>query len=794
GLSSAAILSPFARPSQTTTYTLYVICQGCTSAIDSVKIIVTASPRASIAASRLRFCAGSGGTLLTAIVNDGKPPYRYQWSPLEGLVSPFSPSTPANPVQNITYSLLVSDANGCTSTPSTVPITVDTLPKANAGPDVQICKGSNAGAFLRAPINLNYDYYWTPTTGLSNPRAENPFASPDTTTIYTLKLIDRNTGCSSELTTLDTAATVTVFVRNTPIASVGNRYRSICLGDSIQIGDYPRNGGPNYTFEWTPSIGLSDSTVNFPKASPSRSTYYYFRVESNGCKSMADTLFIQVNTRPIAIANNNFIAICPKDSATIKITVSGGQPPYSYFWSPSTYISDPGASEVKVSPPQSLTYRIQVVDKNGCKSEKYETVYIEVKPVPELKINPSNRPFLYCPNGDSLQFNPYVSGNVALYSYQWMPPTGISNPTQKNPKAAPSTNQLYTLVVTFGNCKVKDSIFVQVGPLLKAQIVASQDTICEGEKLLLKASGNLGSGTFRWKIEEGKTQSYFSGKILETFPTTHATYYLELKESGCLSTDTFHIFVKPLAYAQFEYSRPQNCDSAQIIVFNRSRNARFYLWQVDKTGIISNEDKPKFIFQDTGTYKIILRIFNDSACIQDTTFMQTVRVTPPPKAHFTFFPSLKDTLYIPNATLYLRDSSQRARSWFWQFGDGSISEQKNPIHQYQKPGEYFVKLLITDENGCSDEKIVGPFVVREIELRLPDILTPNKDGINDTWEIFYNGTEDYHYQIFDRFGKQVYQGKKGEAFWSAENVPSGTYYYVFYLGKKRIKGTITILR
>jgi gliding motility-associated-like protein len=795
GLSASNVLTPLARPNQTTVYTLFVICQGCTSAVDSVKVIVYPSPRASISAPQTRFCAGSGGVTVQAVVSGGASPYSYQWLPREGLVAPFEPGTRVNPAETTTYSLTVTDRNGCQSLPSNILITVDSLPKASAGPDIQLCKGSNTGGFLKPRVNLEYDYFWSPSAGLNDSNLVSPFASPDTTTIYTLLLKDRNTGCTSVLTTLDTAATVTVFVRNNPIAEVGSKFRSICLGDSIQIGNYPRNGGPEYTFEWTPSLGLSDSRINFPMASPPHSTFYYFRVSSNGCSSMADTLFIQVNGLPQVAVERNFVAICPGDSALLVANVLGGEAPYSYQWFPASFINSSSEREVKVSPPQTATYKVSVTDKNGCRGKTQDSVWVSVRPLPELIINPGNKQYVYCPNNDSLQFEPRVSGNPMLYQYLWNPAKGLSNPRIRNPKVLPTANQYYRLTVTFGDCEVKDSIFVLLGPRITAKILAEQDTVCENQGVKLSAAGNIGAALFRWTIEEGRTVSYRTQREIEIFPSTSSTYYLEVREGECVARDTFRVFVKPLGYASFEYTKPKSCDDLSIAVINRSRNARHYVWEVEGNDIkIKNDYEPVFTFQDTGSYRIALTVYNDSACIQDFVFIQTVRIEYPVKANFTSYPAAGDTLYLPNAWVAFRDSSNLANSWFWQFGDGNVAEQKNPTHRFQKSGEYYVKLIVTDHNNCKDEKIIGPYIVKEPTILIPNVFTPNQDGVNDFWEITYEGWEDYSYQIFDRFGKLVYQARKGDPFWNGENMMSGTYYYILNLGKKRIDGVITLLR
>jgi len=75
----------------------------------------------------------------------------------------------------------------------------------------------------------------------------------------------------------------------------------------------------------------------------------------------------------------------------------------------------------------------------------------------------------------------------------------------------------------------------------------------------------------------------------------------------------------------------------------------------------------------------------------------------PPIANFTY--SIDDKTVIFNAsTSYDRDSS--IVKWSWDFGDGNISYEQNPIHQYASNGTYTVTLTVTDNNGLTDSKSV----------------------------------------------------------------------------------------
>ena len=111
--------------------------------------------------------------------------------------------------------------------------------------------------------------------------------------------------------------------------------------------------------------------------------------------------------------------------------------------------------------------------------------------------------------------------------------------------------------------------------------------------------------------------------------------------------------------------------------------------------------------------------------------------------------------------------------------------------------------LYTDydwENGAGDSSIVvyenGSYVVRlynkcfsgtfsfnvyfEDELhgfRDVNIFTPNNDGVNDVFEIYRSVTDYFDLQIFNRWGKRVYQVNDYQSVWKANRMPDGVYFY-----------------
>jgi gliding motility-associated-like protein len=109
------------------------------------------------------------------------------------------------------------------------------------------------------------------------------------------------------------------------------------------------------------------------------------------------------------------------------------------------------------------------------------------------------------------------------------------------------------------------------------------------------------------------------------------------------------------------------------------------------------------------------------------------------------------------------------------------------------------KLTVTAEGGCtaSDEVFVKVLVAPEV----PGAFSPNKDGINDTWNIQY--LETYPgaiIEVFNRYGQIVYRStgypKQWDGTVNGNPLPVGVYYYIINPknGRKQITGSVTILR
>jgi len=185
GLSNAFVPDPVATPAATTVYTVLVTdTNGCMNT-DSVVVTVNPLPVISITPNS-PVCIGSSIQLMAG---GGT---QYLWSPTGSLSNPGISNPVATPTVTTTYTVIVTDANGCIDS-STVTITVNPLPVVTVSSDTLICAGSSATLSASGGVS----YSWTPAGSLNNPNVSNPVATPTMQTTYTVTVTDAN-GCTND--------------------------------------------------------------------------------------------------------------------------------------------------------------------------------------------------------------------------------------------------------------------------------------------------------------------------------------------------------------------------------------------------------------------------------------------------------------------------------------------------------------------------------------------------------------------------------------------------------------------
>jgi len=140
---------------------------------------------------------------------------------------------------------------------------------------------------------------------------------------------------------------------------------------------------------------------------------------------------------------------------------------------------------------------------------------------------------------------------------------------------------------------------------------------------------------------------------------------------------------------------------------------------------------------------------------------------------------------------FFTDSSVNAVSYSWDFGhtrSGSrnTSDIANPSHRYgTDKGDYTICLTVANEQGCIDSSCVDVSVDYVTELKLYNIFTPENDGVNDEFTFEIENYSKYELLIYNRYGELMFSSTDPQVGWNGkymnegENVPQGTYFYVF---------------
>ncbi|MEM7035362.1 MAG: PKD domain-containing protein [Bacteroidota bacterium] len=818
-LSDSTISNPIANPPSTTTFTLTVTdSTGCTNSgnvtINVVEIEVDAGPTVS-------FCEGEGGTQLQAgAITGGASPYYYTWwcdstmTNFCGLDSIFDDDPLANPDSSAWYYVQVVDANGCVSNIDSAMVEVLPKPLVDAGPDVGICQPPAPGALLSASV-LNgadapgpYTILWQPAAGLNDPTLFNPYARPDTTTIYTAIVTSAN-GCTSEYTTLDTTSSVTVTVHPEPIAEAGPDMH-VCFGDSIILQGTGTGAGPDYNFEWSPATGLSDSTIANPNASPDLTHEYILTVWSNGCPSIGDPMTLWVHTLPTPSAGP-IREICLGESVQLDAFGAGDSSAfYSYQWAPAASLDDPTLENPTATPDQTTMYELVVTSNWGCESP-VDTVQVTVLPTPHAEAGPN----VDICEGDSiaLQGSYYYTttgpADPSQIYYVWSPFSDMDDNTAPQPVVWPDESGWYQLAVQHVTCETYDSVFVTVIPEVVPVVASDTNITCEGDSVGLYASGGLGGASFTWIPSTGLDDPFSANP--QAAPDSTTTYLVVMEEGGCTAENAVTIEIIPRPDVAYLSSQDHGCAPHTVSLLDNSEHTVQYIWDFGDGSPVSNAQHPMHTYEAPGNYTITLTGVNSGGCASEAS-TTTVNVSDLANADFsvesntaaltgqTVTTGFPIELFLPASMVqFMDESSTNAVSWTWDFGDGTASSEQHPAHDYTHPGEYMITLTVQNSEGCVSKLTQGPVVIHSPELFIPNVFSPNDDNVNDVFFVEYTGSQPFNLQIYDRWGVMQHQTTNKMAPWrgvnmDGETVPDGVYYYNVRVGDQEYVGNVTLVR
>ncbi len=745
---------------------------GVCSAYNTTVVSVTQFPILNLPIN-VSSCAGDS-VLLDATNPTGTI---YTWSSGE--------STPKIWIKKTNIYIVTASLNGCATNDTTVAI-FNKTPILNLPSIVNICAGDSA--LLNATTYAGTSYLWNTndTTSSIVVKANGTYFvkatlgvcnAYDTTIVSVTQYQPLNlpatiSACKGGSFLLNaTSATGTIYSwsngANTPTILIKNTGTYIvkvdlngCSTRDTTIAVF--NNTPILNLPATKNICAGDSTIlnatsfagtsylwNTNETTPTitvKTNGTYSVVATLGVCSAYDTTVVSVTQYPTLNLQTS-VSSCLGDSVMLDATNPVGT---IYHW-------NNGATTPILWIKNSGNY-IVTASLNGC-STKDTTVAIFNK-TPILNLPKSKN---IC-EGDSALLNAtsYVGTN-----YLWS--TG-----ETTPFIYAKNNNIYLVKATLGVCTAYDSTILNVTQYQKLNlppIVIS----CVGDSVLLDATSVAGT-VYSWS--NGLTTS-------TVWVNTPGSYRVTASINGCPTKDTSTVIFNLPPIVSVQPPTAFFCDGDSVLLTATSSSpSSHFLWN-------TNDPTNTLLVKVSGEYLVDVKA---DGCTTRGKAVVTVYPIPTVDAG-------KD-LFIPqtnNQTSFKAIASSDVVSFLWT-PSFNLSDSTALQPTILNPADTVYKLVVSNGH-CTNFDSVKVIVLGN--FKIPNVFSPNGDGINDTWEI--KGLGNYpnvEVHIFDRYGRVVFtQGNYHKA-WDGtyegmgKPVAVGTYYYIIDAkqGRPVLSGSITVLR
>jgi len=497
-------------------------------------IVIEETPAPSVTATKTdNICFGASTGSASAVPKDGTPPYTYTWTPSGGN------SFNATNLAAGTYTVTIKDANNLTAS-TTVTIGEPSEIQSNALQTDVSCKGGNNASITVAPTGGTgpYTYLWS--TGSTSATLSGLAVGNYSVTIKDSK------GCTKTEDFVITEPTVLVAsnTAQTDVTFYGGSDGTATVG--VTGGTAP------YTYSWSPSGGTSQTATGL-----SAGTYTVTVTDKNGCTATQSfTISQPIPLMTDSVSQTN-VSCKGGNNGTATINAKGGNPPYTYLWSPSGGTNATGAGL------SAGTYTVLVKDSTG----NTITESFTITEPDALSIAPGTITNVNCHGLNTGSISVIISGGTAPFSYSWS--NGSINATADNLIAG-----AYSLKITDANGCTATQNFTITEP---ASLVAGQGAIthvsCNGSangSATVSVSGGTSPYTYNWS--NGQT-----GTTITNLPG--GTYTVTVTDAhNCITTHSFTIlepaFVHPPVTSNQSFCASQNAKVSDLVA--NGTNVKWY--------------------------------------------------------------------------------------------------------------------------------------------------------------------------------------------------------------------------
>ncbi|MFM2336886.1 MAG: hypothetical protein RL115_79 [Bacteroidota bacterium] len=492
---------------------------------------------------------------------------------------------------------------------------------------------------------------------------------------------------------------------------------------NISIPQLPARGCVPHTINFNPTISTVDAITSYQwdfgdggTATVRNPSYTYttqgtytvklFITTSSGCTdSIVIPQAVRVGNKPVVDFSLFPNPVCGKQPVQFNDLTNVAD---EWYWS----FGDGNTSTMQNPTHQYadtgyFTIRL-IATNNGCPDTLERINYMRVEPpIALFDITPD------CTNRLFFSFTDRSLVDVAKTPVSWEWDFGDGNTsTLRNPTHTYAALGFYPvrLIVTNGTCK--DSIIntaraIDEDPTFTANITIA----CKTANIAFTATvGNPSNIVqYQWNFGDGNIVSSSQNTVSHTYPTS-GTYTIRLITTdlnGCRDTSTRTNYIRingPIA--NYTAANTGGCtgltstftDNSITDGANSITNWRWN-WGDGLSNSYNSLQTPfTHQFNTTGNFSVQLIVTDAAGCLDSITLPNVITAADPIPDFFT-----ADTLTCPNANVAFTNTSLPAgMNVFWDFGNGNTSNSSAPSTTYTATGQYDVKLVVTDNFGCTD--------------------------------------------------------------------------------------------
>ncbi|MBP7732069.1 MAG: gliding motility-associated C-terminal domain-containing protein, partial [Bacteroidales bacterium] len=655
------------------------------------------------------------------------------------------------PTESGMFDYKVELEGGCGLISSTGSITVNALPVLVVTDPSPVCSPATVDITDPAVIagsdpGLSISY-WTDLA------ATIPYLTPITATngTYYIKGTDDITGCYD-------IKPVNVVVNTSP-SGTASATDVTCQGGSDGAVDLTVNTGtPPFSFLW------SNGETSEDLSGVSAGTYSVIITDANDCTGLVSATVADGIGSPLNVTVSVVNVLCYGDlTGALDITVTGGTAPYSFLWSNGEISED-------ISGVPAGEYTVTVTDASGCIAVATETVSQPDAPI-NIDMVVSN---VRCFGEANGSIDITVTNGTPPYTFLWNNGeviediTGLSEGT-------------YTVTVTDVNgcTAIATETVNEPAESLSADAVVT-NVLCYGEStgaIDITVSGGTSPYSFLWSngaITEDLNNVPVGNYTVTITDANGCTYISGGDITGPESGMTVSVYVTNVLCNGANTGAIDLTVSGGILPYT-------FLWSNGET----TEDISSV---SAGQYSVTITDLTGCRIIQNAQITEPEKLSIVPTVIDASCPDTGDG----SITLTITGG---VPPYTVLWSDGITGTTRTTGY-----GIYTV--IVTDINACAAELDIEVNFTGTNCLEIPEVITPNGDGKNDTWIIrnieMYPNAE---VLVYNRWGKLIFKTKNPAANpwdgrYKGKLVPVDSYHYILYLndGSKPRKGVITVIR